>query len=88
MTTAAPPPLAIHCTPPAWVMTEVCKGFSNRHKRLMVAAWALTPPLERTPIETFRRVWNFYNLQGGDRIDRPGKVTIASILNEVAGIVG
>lgn len=80
------PPLRLECTPPPFVLEQLCKGFANRHKRLMVAAWALTPAAERAPVETFRRIWRCYELTTG-LIDRPGRLTTASILQEVAALV-
>lgn len=81
-----PPPLRFQSTPPPELLEQICRGFLNRHKRLMVAAWALSPPGVAPPVDTFRRLWRYYELRNG-LIDRPGKVTIASILYEVADIV-
>jgi hypothetical protein len=80
------PPLHFQCTPPPEILAEICRGLENRHKRLMVAAWALSPPGAAAPIQTYRRIWRYYETRPG-LIDRPGKLTVASILAEVADIV-
>lgn len=73
---------AIRPVPRFW-LDELGRDFLPRHQRLWVAGFALERAEDAGTTAHFRRAYDLYELRRPGLLDRPTRLTVASIIAEL-----